>query len=156
MRISLRKPGTTSGGRKAASSLGAGCIIEAWRQEAEGGMAMEGEDSTRLSNKTLTTIIYGLYATSLLVGVTALAAIVMNYLKKADVRGTWLETHFDWQIRTFWFATLWVVIGFATAGIGVGMLILIADLVWYVYRIVKGWLNLNDNKPMYPATAPGP
>lgn len=112
-------------------------------------MATEGEVDKLASNKTLTTVIYALYAVSLLVGITCLVAIVMNYVKKDDVAGTYLESHFRWQIRTFWFGLLWSVIGGITFFIVVGWFILVADLVWFIYRVVKGWLRLNENKPMY-------
>jgi len=62
------------------------------------------------SAKTLTTIIYALYAASYFVGITAIVAIVINYIKKEDVAGTFLESHFRWQIRTFWFGLLWGVL----------------------------------------------
>lgn len=103
------------------------------------------------SAKQITTIIYALYAASFLVGVTSIAAIIMNYIKRDDVAGTYLESHFRWQIRTFWFSLLWAVIGMVTMLVGIGFIILLADAVWVIYRIVKGWLNLNDNKPMYAA-----
>lgn len=102
-----------------------------------------------VSDKNLTTIIYALYAVSLVFGVTCLVAIVINYVKRDDVAGTWLESHFRWQIRTFWFSLLWGLIGVATTFIIVGFAILFADLIWYIYRIVKGWIRLNDGKPMY-------
>lgn len=108
-------------------------------------------DDKLKSAKTLTTIIYALYAASLLIGVTSIVAIILNYLKKEDVAGTYLESHFRWQMRTFWFALGWGLLGFLTAAFMVGWLILIANAVWYIYRIVKGFLNLNDNKPMYVA-----
>lgn len=101
------------------------------------------------SAKTLTTIIYALYAVAFLFGITALVAIIMNYIKREDVAGTFLESHFRWQMRTFWFGLLWGVIGGITMLIVVGWLILSVNAVWIIYRIVKGWLNLNDNKPMY-------
>ena len=101
------------------------------------------------SVKTLTTIIYALYAASFLVGVTAIVAIVMNYVKKEDVAGTFLESHFRWQIRTFWFGLLWGVLGAITMLILVGWVVLTANGIWIIYRIVKGWLRLNENKPMY-------
>lgn len=107
-------------------------------------------DNTK-SAKTLTTIIYALYAASYVVGITAIVAIVMNYVKKEDVAGTFLESHFRWQIRTFWFGLLWGILGGITFLIVVGWFVLIADGVWIIYRIVKGWLRLNDNKPMYAA-----
>lgn len=106
-------------------------------------------DLNETQNKTVTIVIYALYAASLLIGITAIAALIMNYIKRDDVAGTWLESHFQWQIRTFWFSLLWGFIGFATLSIGVGWVILPANLIWFIYRIVKGWLWLNDSKPMY-------
>lgn len=106
-------------------------------------------DDRARSNKTITTIIYALYAASVLVGITSIVAIVMNYVKKEEVAGTWLESHFRWQIRTFWFSLLWGVVGLITALIFIGWIILLADGVWFIYRIVKGWLRLNDKRPMY-------
>lgn len=101
------------------------------------------------SAKKLTAIIYALYAASFLVGITAIAAIVMNYIKRNDVAGTFLGSHFRWQIRTFWFGLLWGVLGAVTMHFIFGFLVLIANGVWIIYRIINGWLRLNDNKPMY-------
>jgi len=98
---------------------------------------------------TLTTVIYALYAASYFVGITAIIAIVMNYVKKDDVAGTFLESHFRWQIRTFWFGVLWGVLGAITMVFIIGWFVLVADGIWVIYRIVKGWLRLNDGKPMY-------
>jgi len=103
------------------------------------------------SAKTLTTVIYALYAASYFVGVTAIVAIVMNYVKREDVVGTYLESHFRWQIRTFWFGLLWGVLGAITLMLIVGWFVLIANGIWIICRIVKGWLRLNDGKPMYTA-----
>ncbi|MFO7604131.1 MAG: hypothetical protein R6X06_10000 [Gammaproteobacteria bacterium] len=101
------------------------------------------------ANKTLTAIIYALYAVSLFTFITAIVAIVINYVKRDDVAGTYLASHFRWQIRTFWYGLLWGVIGFITFYIIIGWFVLCADLIWLIYRIVKGWLRLNDGKPMY-------
>lgn len=106
-------------------------------------------DEKTKAHKTLTTAIYALYAVSLFVGITSLVAIVLNYIKKDEVAGTLFESHFRWQIRTFWYGLLWAVIGGITFVLVIGMFILLADLVWFIYRIAKGWLNLNENKPMY-------
>jgi uncharacterized membrane protein len=106
------------------------------------------------SLKTLATVVYGLYAASFFVGITAIVAIIVNYVKRDDARGTWLESHFRWQIRTFWFGLLWGVLGALTFIIAIGWVVLAVDGIWIIYRLVKGWLNLNDNKPMYEA-APG-
>ena len=104
-----------------------------------------------LANKNITQVIYGLYAASIIVGVTYFVAIVLNYIKKDDVVGTWLESHFTWQIRTFWWGLLWTVIGVITMFVVVGFAVLAATFIWFVYRIVKGWLRLSENKPMYVA-----
>lgn len=101
------------------------------------------------SAQTLTTIIYALYAASLFVGITAIIAIVMNYVKRDDVAGTFMESHFRWQIRTFWFGVLWSIIGAITLIIIIGWVVLAVNGIWLIYRIVKGWLNLSENKPMY-------
>jgi uncharacterized membrane protein len=108
-------------------------------------------DEKLASLKTLTTVIYALYALSLFSGVTAVVAIVLNYIKLDDARGTWLESHFSWQIRTFWWSLLWVVVGAITWIILIGWLVWGVAGVWFIYRIAKGWLNLNENKPMLSA-----
>lgn len=98
---------------------------------------------------TLTTVIYALYAASYFVGFTAIIAIIMNYVKQDDVVGTFLESHFRWQIRTFWFGVLWGILGAMTVLFLFGWIVLAANAIWIVYRIVYGWLRLNDGKPMY-------
>jgi uncharacterized membrane protein len=103
------------------------------------------------SLKNLTTAIYALYAASFLVGITSIVAIIMNYVKKQDVAGTIFESHFRWQIRTFWFGLLWGVLGALTVLLVIGWFLLIANGIWMIYRIVKGWLYLNDSRPMYSA-----
>ncbi len=99
--------------------------------------------------KTLTIIIYALQAASFVVGLTFLVAVIINYIKRDDVRGTWLESHFRWQIRTFWFCLLWGLVGALLSAIVIGVFILLANAIWIIYRIAKGWINVADNKPMY-------
>jgi uncharacterized membrane protein len=116
---------------------------------------------------TVTQLIYALHALSLLIGVTTAAtiigafvfgvpsiiAVVINYLKREEARGTFLESHFRWQIRTFWFALLWFVIGamlLATIiGIPLALVVFFSDGLWAIYRIARGWLALRNGKPMY-------
>ena len=87
-------------------------------------------------------------------GWPSIIAVIINYVKRGDARGTWLESHFSWQIRTFWFAVMWatlvflaglpltlVVIGFGVWALGFFLL-----GVWAIYRIAKGWLRLNDRR----------
>lgn len=105
-------------------------------------------DAQMKSSKSLTQVVYVLYALSYFAGITAVVGIIINYAKKDDVAGTWLESHFRWQIRTFWYGMLWAVIGAATLFILIGIPILFVNFCWIIYRIIKGWLTLNDNKPM--------
>jgi len=100
--------------------------------------------------KTITTIVYALQAVSFFIGITFIAAVILNYIKKDDVQGTWLASHFRWQIRTFWFGILWSIIGAIMLVVAVGYFILIANMIWIVYRIIKGWLRLSEGKEMYP------
>ncbi len=106
------------------------------------------DEAQMKSLRNLTQAVYILYALSYFTGITAIVGIIINNVKKDDVAGTWLESHFRWQIRTFWFGLLWAVVGVLTVFIAVGVAILFANFCWIIYRIVKGWLNLNDNKPM--------
>ena len=101
--------------------------------------------------KTLTMVVYALQALSFLWGVTGIIGIVINYVKRDDVKGTLYESHFDWQIRTFWWWLLWSVIGVATVWLLIGFAILFAAWIWAIYRVVKGWLKLNEGKPVMPA-----
>lgn len=115
---------------------------------------------------TLAHVIYGLHAFSALTGLLSSAlivtaflsgwpsiiAVILNYVKRADVRGTWLDSHFSWQIRTFWYALLWLVVGgilFATVvGIPFAVVLWLATGIWVLYRIIRGWLALSSRKPM--------
>ena len=118
---------------------------------------------------TLTHVIYGLHALSLVTGIIGAAtvvgafltgwpsiiAVILNYVKRSEARGTWLESHFRWQIRTFWFGLLWVALClvFVGATLGVGILIAWVPLgvvgLWFIYRVARGWLQLKDRRPMY-------
>jgi uncharacterized membrane protein len=79
-------------------------------------------------------------------GITALVGVIINYVKMDEVRGTWIEPHFRWQIRTFWIGLLWLVIGTITLMVIIGWFILLGMAIWVIYRIVKGALALNDGK----------
>ena len=104
--------------------------------------------SDEKSLKTVATVVYALQAAGFFVGITWIVAIVLDYVKRDDAKGTWLESHFSWQIRTFWWGLLWAVIGAITFIIIVGWFILAADAIWIIYRIVKGWLRLLDARPV--------
>ncbi len=116
-----------------------------------------------------TQAIYALHAFSLLTGILGTAtiigafltgwpsiiAVILNYVKRSEVSGTWLESHFRWQIRTFWYGLLWVslCILFVVLTLGIGLLIAWLPLgivaLWFVYRIVRGWAALRAGRGMY-------
>ena len=111
---------------------------------------------------TVTHLVYALHALSLLIGITTAAsiigafvfgvpsiiAVVINYVKRGEARGTYLESHFRWQIRTFWFALLWSIIGgmlFITlVGIPLAIGVFFAAGIWAIYRVARGGLALRD------------
>jgi uncharacterized membrane protein len=103
-------------------------------------------------------IVVGLIGTATVVGsfvgsVPSILAVILNYAKRGEAYGTWLESHYRWQIRTFWFALGWVVLAgflFVTfIGIPIAAGILVAITAWLIYRIARGWLRLRDRLPMY-------
>jgi uncharacterized membrane protein len=98
--------------------------------------------------KNLVLLVYILQAASFLVGITSIAAVVINYLKRDEVKGTWLESHFNWQIKTFWYGLLGMVIGAVLLVVVIGGLVLLATTIWFIYRIIKGWLAYNDGKTL--------
>lgn len=102
------------------------------------------------SLRTLTIVVYVLQAVSFFTAITGLIGLIINYVKRAETQGTWLASHFRWQIRTFWFALLWTVIGLLLVYFIVGFIVLFFNMVWVIYRIVRGLLSVLDNKPMYP------
>jgi uncharacterized membrane protein len=111
-------------------------------------------------------IVYGLHTFAIVVGIAGTAtvvgsflgsvpsiiAVILNYAKRGEARGTWLESHYRWQIRTFWFALLWALVaGFlAITVIGIPFAFAIATAItaWVIYRIARGWLRLRDRQPM--------
>lgn len=101
------------------------------------------------SAENATQLVYILQAVGFLIGLTWIAGVIVNYVKRDEVKGTWLESHFRWQIRTFWFGLLWAVIGAITTLVVVGFVILAVNYVWLIYRVVKGWLDFSSKKPMY-------
>ena len=120
-------------------------------------------------NRTLTLVLYVLYIIAIFSGgLLAVIALIINYVKRGDVRGSIFESHFTWQIRTFWWYLAWNIIAFmpffllfftgdnanAFAGVALSgtifcVLVIFAAWVWIVYQAIRGLIALNDNKPMY-------
>jgi uncharacterized membrane protein len=116
--------------------------------------------------RLITHIVYGLHAFALVTALLgtatilgsflgtlpSIAAVILNYYKQASARGTWLESHFRWQIRTFWFALVWFVVGwlliFTVIGVFIGFGVLIAAGLWVLYRVARGWWVLGQGETM--------
>jgi uncharacterized membrane protein len=81
-------------------------------------------------------------------GATLLIGVALNYYKKANVQGTWLESHFNWQVKTAYIALALLAVSFLTLDFGVGIFILLGTVIWMVYRIALGWYALNANQPI--------
>lgn len=114
----------------------------------------------------LTHIIYGLHAAAVVIGVTSsatvaggfvfglpsLLAVFLNYLKRGDVAGTWLESHSRWQIRTFWFTLLWLLVYglliVTIIGIPLAWILIVLLGLWVGYRVVRGWIALSGVRPV--------
>jgi uncharacterized membrane protein len=133
------------GGALAAGLYGFSASMPSEPLPAGGPLPADREKSLR----QIATVIYGLQAAALVVGVTSFVAVILGYLRRRDAAGTWLESHFTWQIRTFWWSLAWSILGLATLVLVVGFFILLASAVWYVYRVVRGWIELNEGRPFY-------
>lgn len=114
----------------------------------------------------LTHVVYALHAfavvsgilgsaailVSFLASLPSIVAILLNYFQRSAVRGTWLESHFRWQIRTFWFAFLWVLIALflilSVIGVPFGLALLFGTSFWVIYRVARGWWRLAARQPM--------
>ncbi|MGB5716931.1 MAG: hypothetical protein WBN81_07535 [Gammaproteobacteria bacterium] len=112
-------------------------------------------------------IVYGLHAVAIVLAIMGSAtviggflgsmpsiiAVIINYLKRGGARGSWAASHYRWQIRTFWFALLWLLIAVllivTVVGAPFGLALLVAVTLWLIYRIARGWLRLLDKQPMY-------
>ena len=138
--------------------------------------AAHADAATGLVNYTQ--LIYALHACAVLTGVftsatiagrflfglPSIVAVILNYARRADVRGTWLQSHFDWQIRTFWFALLWVVVtllvGAPLTLILIGIYLVVLGFmivgVWVAYRVTRGWLRLRAHQSMPAVAQPVP
>jgi uncharacterized membrane protein len=115
-------------------------------------MTMDKTAEQLASLKSLTLVVYILQVASVFVGITAIVGVIINYVKRDEAAGTVYQSHFDWQIRTFWWMLAWSVLGFILIfAFGLGLLVWFVAGIWAIYRVVKGWLKLNDNQPVMAA-----
>ena len=112
-------------------------------------------------------IVYGLHSFAIVLGIVgsttviggflgsvpSIIAVILSYVKRGDALGSWAESHFRWQIRTFWYALLWLVIAVllivTLIGAPIGLAMLITVTIWLIYRIARGWMRLLGKQPMY-------
>lgn len=150
------------------STIGTQSTFDLSRQEPDGLSTSKQRSLTFYNHVT-----YLLYVLSYFTaGLLWVVPIVMNYGKRQEAEGTWLATHFDWQIKTFWYSIVWFVIGallilFALGGLGIsmvaesdniaigailvtglGLFIMVVTFIWHLYRIVRGWVALADKRPV--------
>ena len=100
-------------------------------------------------DKNKATIVYILQAIGFVVGVTFIAAVILNYVQRNELKTEIARSHSRWQIRTFWFSLLWSALGILSSMVLVGYFILLGNLIWTLYRVIKGWVRLNKSEPMY-------
>jgi uncharacterized membrane protein len=134
---------------------------------------MDHQESTALQTRVpddgiiaWTHLIYGLHAFSVAIGILtsvtiigafvfgwpSIIAVILNYVKRDDARGTFVESHFSWQIRTFWFALAWTVVSWlliiTLIGIPLAWIMILAVSIWIAYRVIRGWVALGARRPM--------
>lgn len=97
----------------------------------------------------VTTLVYLLQLIALFTAFPLVIAVIINYFNLDSVRGTWLESHFRWQIRTFWFSLLWYVTGAVLLILLVGYVIWGIVWLWQIYRVIRGWHRLSQHREMY-------
>ena len=134
-------------------------------------MTLEERSEARVepaaSAVTVANVVYALHAIAVVVGavgaatvigmfvgsVPSIVAVVLNYVKRGEARGSWVESHYRWQIRTFWSVLGWSVLALVlmatVIGIPVAFALLVGVTLWLVYRIARGWLRLRERRPMY-------
>lgn len=111
-------------------------------------------DSDTESHKRLLWWLYLMYGLSTIFagGTLSFVPLIVNYLKRAETEGSFLRSHHSWQIRSFWWYLVWMftALGFFITIIGmpVALLISVGASIWIAYRLIRGFLDLNDNKAM--------
>ncbi len=132
----------------------------------EHGNIIRPAEATEEGPRAWCHIMYGLHALSALSGILTSAsiagafvfgwpsiiAVIINYVTRAQVRGQWLESHWRWQLRTFWYAALWLLVAgllaFTLIGIPAAILVIVITGIWVLYRVMRGWLALFDRRPL--------
>lgn len=104
-------------------------------------------NNTIETNTSIAKVIYILLIVGTIIGITGIIAVIMAYVNNDD-ENDWLQTHYRFQIRTFWIGSLYVFIGVATSQFLIGYLILLFTFFWLIIRCAKGLKQLEKNQPV--------
>ncbi|PJO78865.1 hypothetical protein GJV52_12210 [Neisseria brasiliensis] len=102
------------------------------------------------NRRTYMMVIYGLYALTIFTAFSCIIGVILAYVKRDDMRGTVYEHHISYLIKTFWVCVICYIIGAATMSIGIGLVFLFIVSLWFIYRVVAGFVKLYDGKPVSP------
>lgn len=114
-------------------------------------------DPIRDNDRRLAHILYLLHALAPFTAwLLAVIAVILGMARRDEVQGTYLESHFSWLARTFWWGLLWIVVCFVLTWALILTILLMwlawlpftVLLLWYLYRVIRGWLKLNDGNPV--------
>jgi len=155
IKMKENQPGHCNGSLQGKQNLSA--AVSNWQKSASSHILKRMKNAwqtqinapTEIGLQRLATIVYVLQVASLFTGsLTLFAGVIINYVRMEDVQGSWVESHFRWQTKTFWYTLLWLVIGGVTTLLLIGWAILLAASIWLIYRIVKGWVYLSEHRAM--------
>lgn len=126
-------------------------------------MTSDGTVRDLSGEKTTLHIVYLLHALApFTYWILAAVAVFIGFLKRDNVRGTYLDSHYAWMAGAFWWTLFWLVTTWVIYGVlsiltlGIGAVVLFPFLwlahgilfIWYLYRVIRGWLSLNDGKAL--------
>jgi len=121
--------------------------------EPAGAQAQPSSGDAEKSARTLLIVTYALFALGFFIGLTSIAAIIICHLKVGSAPNALIGSHYRWLIRSFWFAVLGGIVGWILTFIFIGIIVLIVVGLWYIYRLVKGFVRLMDDQPIDDPTA---
>lgn len=109
---------------------------------------MSDNQPVQASGTDMGLIAYICFAASIVVGVSGIVGVVIAYLQRGEAVGTWRESHYTWLIRTFWIWLVVVIIGLILTFVFIGFVVLFALFIWFIIRIVKGWIAYDKQQPI--------
>lgn len=100
------------------------------------------------SDKKTVQLVYILQCIGFIFGITFIAGVIVNYIKRGDMQSDLGKSHMSYQIRTFWWSALWTFLSMLLTFVVVGYVTLLVAYIWTIYRVVKGFMRLSDGKPV--------